>query len=331
MEMRLLGDTGVRASRFGLGTMTFGREADERTSRAIFNRCREAGINLFDCADIYASGGSETILGKLIRHCRDQVLITTKGYFPLGGIGTTAENPLAQGSSRRHLSRAVEASLSRLKTDRIDIYFLHRFDEFTPLEETLRTLDDLVTAGKILYIGVSNFAAWQVTKAQGICEREGFNRIRFLQPMYNLVKRQAEVELLPMAQAERLAVLSYSPLGAGLLTGKYSEGRNPCDGRLHRDRLYQIRYGEPQAQETARRFHDFCRKNRYAPATLAVAWVAHHPGVTAPIIGASHPDQLTPALAAERFQMTSDLYEAVSKLSPEPPPATDRNEEKARR
>jgi aryl-alcohol dehydrogenase-like predicted oxidoreductase len=193
MEYRLLGDTGLRVSALCMGTMTFGREADRGESAAMFGRCRDAGINLFDCANSYSGGEAERILGELIAGCRDEVILTTKVESKMGS------DLNARGASRRHIMLAVEASLKRLNTDRIDLYILHRFDELTPLEETLRALDDLAAQGKILYAGASNYAAWQVMKALGISAKEGLGAFKCIQPMYNLVKRQAEVEILPMA------------------------------------------------------------------------------------------------------------------------------------
>ncbi|HEX7551335.1 MAG TPA: aldo/keto reductase, partial [Candidatus Methylomirabilis sp.] len=210
MEYRLLGRTGVKISRLGLGTMAFGKEADEATATAMFRRCRDVGINCFDCANGYAGGRAEEILGRLIADCRNDIILSTKVGHHVG------QDVNAGGLSRRHLMEAVEGSLRRLKTDRIDLYFLHYFDSDTPLEETLRALDDLVRQGKVVYAGASNCAAWQIMKALGISGREGFARFLCVQPMYNLVKRQAEVEILPMAQAEQLGVITYSPLGAGL-------------------------------------------------------------------------------------------------------------------
>jgi len=226
MEYRFLGQTGLKVSQLCLGTMTFGGEADEAEAAAMFNYCREQGINFFDTANVYHQGRSEEILGRLIQDCREEVIIATKVYFPTG------EDVNARGSSRRHIFLALEASLRRLKTDYIDLYYLHRFDDFTALEESLRALDDLVRQGKIMYIGVSNFAAWQVAKALGLQALHNWAPLVCLQPMYNLVKRQAEVEILPLAQAEKLAVCPYSPLGGGLLTGKYSSSQKPASGRL---------------------------------------------------------------------------------------------------
>jgi aryl-alcohol dehydrogenase-like predicted oxidoreductase len=321
MRYSFLADTGVQVSPLALGTMTFGGAADAKTSRAIFDRCREVGINLFDCANVYENGLSEEILGDLVADCRDELLVTSKAFFPIG------EDPNAQGASRRHLRQAVEGSLGRLHTDRIDLYFIHRFDGKTGLEETLRALDDLVSEGKILYTAASNFAAWQVEKALGISALRGFVRFKALQPMYNLVKRQAEVEILPMAEAENLAVFPYSPLGGGLLTGKYAGKNRPAGGRLVESEMYQIRYRD--TYDTAERFAEFARERGWEPAALAVAWVGSHPAVTAPLIGARNLEQLEGSLAALEIDLTPELRAEISALSPEPPPATDRNDERS--
>jgi len=319
MEYRFLGKTGVRVSKLGLGTMTFGREADRAASAALFARCREAGVNLFDCANVYAEGASEEILGGLVASCRDEVVLCTKAYFPMG------KDPNARGTSRYHLVRAVEASLRRLGTDRIDLFYLHRFDDVTCLEESLRGVEHLVQSGKILYPAVSNFAAWQAVRALGIAERLGFAPLVAVQPMYNLVKRQAESEILPMAAAENIAVIPYSPLGGGLLTGRYLE---PAEGgRLRVNKMYATRYSEAAYHEVAARFCELARREGVDPATLAVAWVAAHPSVTAPLIGARSVQQLESSLAAAEYTLSSELYREITALSSAPALATDRNEE----
>jgi aryl-alcohol dehydrogenase-like predicted oxidoreductase len=323
VDYKLLGKTGVKVSALCFGVMSFGGDADEQTSAAMFERCREAGINFFDCANVYAGGRSEEILGKLIATCRDEVVITSKVY------GETGPDINAHGASRRHMRAAVEASLKRLNTDYIDIYFLHHFDEETPIEETLRGLDDLVRAGKILYPAASNFAAWQVAKALGVSAAAGWVRFECLQPMYNLTKRQAEVELLPMAQSEQLGVITYSPLGGGLLSGKYGATRRPEQGRLVENQMYQVRYGGASYYDVAEHFTNFARERDFDPASLAVAWVAGHPAVTAPIIGARNLGQLEGSLKSLDIKMTPELRAEISALSPEPPLATDRSEERA--
>ena len=319
-KYRYLGTTGVSVSPLCLGTMTFGREADEAMSGSIYRASREAGINFFDCANVYSLGKAESILGRLVESERDDVVITTK----VGG--KWGDDPNARGCSRRHIIRSVEGSLRRLRTDYIDVYFLHHFDPHARLEEAIGALDHLIRAGKIRYAGVSNFAAWQVMKSLGIEDARGWNRVQCLQPMYSLAKRQAEVEILPLAESEKLGVITYSPLGGGLLTGKYHGEAASEDGRLRVSEVYGKRYAGEANEDLARRFSEFARSGGYAPASLAVAWVAHHPVVTAPIIGARNLEQLGESLGALDIEMSTGLYDQVSALSPSPPPATDRSE-----
>lgn len=306
-----------------MGTMSFGGIADENASKEMFKLCRDAGINFFDCANVYEKGRSEEVLGRLIKDCRDEVVITSKAYFQM------SPDVNAGGATRYHLVRAVEASLRRLDTDYIDLYFVHRFDDKTPIEETLSVLNDLVRQGKILYFGASNFAAWQVAKALGISNKLGWSRFECIQPMYNLVKRQAEVEILPMAESEQVGVISYSPLGGGLLSGKYGKGQSPDSGRLVENKMYMVRYADEWMYDVAERFTAFAKDEDYDPVSLAVAWVGAHPGITAPIIGARNPEQLKASIAAMDLDMTDELYQRISDLSFSPPPATDRNEEKS--
>jgi aryl-alcohol dehydrogenase-like predicted oxidoreductase len=319
--MKLLGHTGVKVSRVALGAMSFGGDADDATAAAIWRAARDAGVNLFDTADVYNDGRSEQMLGRLMREDRDQIVVASKVYFPTG----KGDND--RGASRYHLVRAVEASLRRLATDRIDLYYLHRFDDVTALDETLRGLEDLVRAGKILYPACSNFAAWQVAHALGIQRLHGWAPLVAIQPMYNLVKRQAEVEILPMAHSLGLAVIPYSPTGGGLLTGKYGPDRRPDLGRLIDTRMYAVRYSDPRYLTTAAQFTALAAELGHAPATLAVAWVASHPGVTSVLIGGRNPEQLAPTLAAAQLVLDEPTRARISALSPEPPPATDRNEE----
>ena len=319
MEYRPLGQTGVRVSRLCLGTMSFGGDADEAEAGKMYAACREAGINFFDCADQYNKGRSEEILGALMRGHRDEVVIATKCFNPTGN------NVNARGASRRHVSRAVEASLKRLGTDRVELLFLHHHDALTPIEEQMRALEDLVRAGKVLYPAVSNYAAWQTQAALAVQERHGWARLQAIQPMYNLVKRQAEVELLPMAAANGLAVMPYSPAGGGLLSGKYQD--KAAQGRLVTNKMYTQRYGEPWMHEVAARFSNFCKEKGLHPMSAAVAWVAAHPAVTAPIIGGRSLAQLQASLDALKIDMTPALREEIGALSRRPPPATDRSEE----
>ena len=322
MRYKLLGKTGVEVSELCMGTMAFGGDADKKESAKMFNRCREAGINIFDCANVYEKGRSEKILGELIADSRDELIITSKVYFPMG------EDMNARGGSRKHIMAALHNSLKRLNTDFIDIYFLHRFDDCTPLEETLRALEDLVTSGKVLYLGASNYAAWQVAKGLGISNKNGWSRFECIQPMYNLVKRQAEVEILPMAISENISVFSYSPLGGGLLTGKYAGGQRPKTSRLVKNKMYAERYRDPSLFQTAEALQVLAEEEGFSPISLALAWVNSHPAITAPIIGGRNAEQLKPSLGSVNIKMTDELRNRISELSPEPPPATDRNEEK---
>jgi len=320
MKYNYLGSTGIQVSCLCMGTMTFGREADKAESKAIFNQCRDAGINFFDCANVYSQGRAERILGGLISDCRHELIVTSK----FGGAFD--DDPNNKGGSRRNLMASLEASLQRLNTDYLDIYFLHHFDPQTPLEETLRALHDVVAQGKVRYTGVSNFAAWQIAKALGICALNSLAPIHCVQPMYNLVKRQAEVEILPLAESEKLAVVSYNPLGGGVLTGKYGRDRRSEQGRLTADDMYQKRYGEQWMYETAANFAQLAAENGFHPAALAVAWAARHPAVTAPIIGARSVEQLKASLQAADVELSPELYDAVCRLTPPPQPATDRSE-----
>lgn len=322
MQYATLGRTALKVSRLCLGTMTFGREADEETSARLFRRSREAGINFFDCANLYSQGRAEEILGRLLRGGRDELVITSKVGMPVG------DGPTQRGLSRRHILRQVEASLRRLGTDRLDVYFCHCDDPAVPLEDVLRTMDDLVRQGKVRYVGVSNWTAWRTARALGAAERLDLAPIRVLQPMYSLVKRAAEIEILPMARAEGLGVISYSPLGGGLLTGKYAAGRGARDGRLKINKMYAARYAARVYHDVAVRFVAYARRAGVHPATLAVAWVKAHPAITAPIIGARNLEQLTPALAAATYRMSARQYREISALAAPVPLATDRDEER---
>jgi aryl-alcohol dehydrogenase-like predicted oxidoreductase len=321
MEYRTLGKTGIQVSSLCFGAMPFGSIADEETSLAMFNRAREVGINFFDSADVYAGGRSEEILGKCIADCRNEVVVTSKFCLPMGkGVNS-------RGMSRRHMMLSVEGSLKRLNTDRIDVYFVHHFDSTTAIEETLRGLDDLQKQGKILYPAVSNWAAWQIAKALGISSKESLARFECIQPMYNLVKRQSEVEILPLAQSEQVGVITYSPLAAGLLSGKYHKSVKPTEGRFIDHQGTQDRYAEQLYSDVAERFINYAAEQGEHPASLAVAWIMANPAVTAPIIGARNMEQLQPLLASLDVSMSPERRQEISAMSITPPPATDRSEE----
>src|SRR5262245_43308861 len=319
MKYRVLGRTGVQVSQLCFGTMSFGGDADERTAGAMYRACREAGINFFDTADQYNKGRSEEILGELVRGERDQLVLATKCFNPMG----TDVN--MRGASRRYVIRAVDASLKRLGTDRVEILYLHHYDALTPLDAHLRALEDVVRSGKVLYPAVSNYAAWQTQSALGIQERHGWTPLVAIQPMYSLVKRQAEVELLPMAAANSLSVFPYSPAGGGLLSGKYLD--KGATGRFTTNKMYETRYGDSWVHETAAKFTAFCKQRGFHPMSAAVAWVGAHPAITAPIIGARSVEQLKASLDSVNVPMSAELRAEISALSRTPPPATDRSEE----
>lgn len=289
------------------GAMQFGTTADDRAAAAMVEACLDAGVRDFDTAHGYGGGASEQMLGQLLRGV-DRVRIATKvGYS--GGAG------------RANLTTQLSDSLERIGLP-VDLLYLHRFDHGTPLEETVATLVEAKAQGRVRRIGVSNFAAWQVMKAQALAAAMG-SRIDAIQPMYSAVKRQAEVELLPMAMDQGLAVYSYSPLGAGLLSGKYAAGGQ---GRLTTDARYARRYaGVPAGVDAA--FAALAAEAGLHPVTLAVAWVMAHPARPVPIVSARDAEQLAPALAAARVRLDAELYAAVAGLVPAPAPATDRSEE----
>jgi aryl-alcohol dehydrogenase-like predicted oxidoreductase len=323
MEYRLLGGTGVKVSALCFGTMTFGGDADEATSAALFGRCRDAGINFFDTADTYTHGRSEEILGRLMADCRDELIVATKFANPI-----REGDPNAGGGSRRHIREAVEASLRRLNTDRIDLYYMHFPDPDTPPDETLRALDDLVHQGKVLYLGASNVAAWQLATALGISAREGLARFQCLQPMYSLLKRQAEVELLPLARHEGIAVCPYNAMAGGMLSGKYG-GARPAQGRLIENPRYGARYGQDWMPGAVERFVAHARARDAHPVSLAVAWVRSHPAITAPLVGARTVAQLEDALRSLEIRLTPGEWAEIAALVPHPGVATDRTEDLA--
>jgi aryl-alcohol dehydrogenase-like predicted oxidoreductase len=292
--------------------MQFGGKADGAQSRAMFDTCRAAGITHFDTARVYTGGASEELLGQFVKEGREGLFIASKfGH----GDGASAANMRAQ----------FDATRAALGLDVVDLYYLHMFDPDTDLRETMESFAQLKAKGRIRYIGLSNFAAWQVMKAVSVA-REFDLAIDALQPMYNLVKRQAEVEILPMCADQDIAVAAYSPLGGGLLTGKYSAGGA---GRLSEDTRYAARYGQDWMQDTARGLAEVAAEIGADPATLAVAWVARHETAPMPIISGRTAEQLAPSLAALAFDMDNALYARLSALSPTPPPPTDRIEEQA--
>lgn len=321
MQYTFLGNTGVKVSELCMGTMTFGGEADERESKHMFHQCRDAGINFFDCANKYSEGEAEKIMGQCIKNCRDEIVLTTKGSSRMGdGVNDV-------GGSRKHLMLELEKSLQRLKTDYIDIYFLHYFDPDVSMHSSLRFLDDIVRQGKAIYIGVSNWAAWQIMKALHLSTLNNFQAVDCIQPMYSLIKRQAEVEIFPMAADQQLGVITYSPVGAGVLTGKYSDLDANESARLKDKDYYNKRYRSQYYFDIAERFKDLAEKLGIEPAPLAIAWAKSHPVVTASIIGARNREQLHVNLQASDIEITQELRHEIASLSFSPAPAHDRLEE----
>ncbi len=302
--------SGAPLSRLTFGTMQFGGTADAAASRAMYDMARAAGVNHFDTAVGYTGGEAEKLLGPMIAPEAEEVYLATKvGYS--GGSGTA------------NLHAQFDRARRQLGANAVDLLYLHRFDPDTSLEETFTVMASLQAKGLIRHIGISNFSAWQAMKAQAVCATLG-TRIDVIQPMYNLVKRQAEVEILPMAADQDMQVCAYSPLGGGLLTGKYATGGT---GRLTEDERYAARYGPAWMHDSATALTALAAELRVDAATLAVAWVAANPAKVSPIISARSAAQLEPSLAAESFDISPALYARISALSPTPAPATDRLEE----
>lgn len=308
--IKLETQSGAPISKLGFGAMQFGRTADDGAARDMVDACVAAGINHFDTAFAYNDGASERMLGKLLAPFADKVVLATKA---------ASDRPATQ----LNLRTALDQSRQRMGVDCIDVYYLHRFDFETPLQETFGALAKMQADGAIRHIGVSNFAAWQMMKAQAVCAWFG-TRIDVFQPMYNLVKRQAEAEILPACQDQEIAVCPYSPLGGGLLTGKYN---GDATGRLTDDKLYASRYGQTWMHQTANDLGRLAKSVDTDCATLAVAWVIRHHAVSSALISARSVAQLQPSLDAMRYELAADLYARISSLSAAPAPATDRTEQ----
>ncbi|MGC8626791.1 MAG: aldo/keto reductase [Acidimicrobiales bacterium] len=322
MEYRQLGRSGLRVSALSLGTMTFGGlggfskvgTTDVAEARRVLDRCIEAGVNLVDTADIYSDGASEEIVGEIVRGRRRDLLIATKCRFP------TEPGANGAGSSRHHITRSVEASLSRLGTDYIDLYQLHGWDGQTPLEETMASLDSLVKAGKVRYIGCSNYSAWHMMKALGVSERLGLERFSSQQIYWSLLGRDAEVELVPAALDQGLGTLVWSPLAGGLLTGKYRRGSKPSEGRHLTDWDEPPIYDEAKAYDVIDAVVEVAKTHGVAPAQVALAWLLARPGVTSVIVGARNEEQISGTLPAADLKLSADEMNQLSKLSASPLP-----------
>jgi len=303
MQYQRLGRSGLVVSRVCMGTMTFGREADEEMSFRLMDAYWEAGGNVLDTADAYSTGVSEQIVGRWIkdRGVRDRVVLATKVY------GTMGPGPNDGGLSRIHIQQAVEASLRRLQTDVIDLYQIHRWDFESEPEETLRALDDLVRQGKVRYVGCSNLKGWQLQRFLDLADLRGWPRFVSIQPIYNAINRSIEAEVLEVCEAEGLGVIPYNPLAGGMLTGKYlgADGL-PQGARLEAFKQYHDRYYTAQALDLVARFVEAARDRGVTPAQLAVAWVLAEPRVTAPILGARNLEQLNDTLGGLDIQLTPE-------------------------
>ncbi len=302
MPLRLFGHTGLRVSALCLGTMTFGEArawgADKSTSRAVFERFVERGGNFVDTANNYMNGASEEFLGEFITGRRDQFVIGTKYSLTLH-----PDDPNGGGNHRKSLVRNLEASLRRLRTDYVDVYWLHAWDFLTPVEEIMRALDDVVRAGKVLYLGISDAPAWIIAQANAIAHERGWTAFAGLQPEYNLLQRDAERDLLPMARAFDMTITPWSPLANGLLTGKYNDRAN-ADGRLTTGRS-RNRVTE-RGLAIAEAVRNVAAELGHTPAQIALAWLLHQPGSVIPLIGARHVDQLEDNLGCLDIRFTDD-------------------------
>jgi aryl-alcohol dehydrogenase (NADP+) len=299
--------------------MTFGIQCDEPASHAILDTAFEAGITFLDTADVYPLGGgldttglTEEIVGRWMRGRRDEVVIATKCHGPTG------PQPWARGTSRKHVLDAIDASLRRLGTDHVDLYQVHGYDADTPLDETLDALDTVVRSGRARYVGVSNWLAFRVARALGRSEALHLSRIDSVQPRYNLLFRQPERDLLDLCREEGVGVIPYNPLAGGLLTGKHSGPEPEAGSRFTVGRaggMYQARYWHEREHATVAALRPLAAEAGMSMATLAVAWVLANPSVTAPIIGASRPDQLADNVAALDVTLDDDLRRALDDLT----------------
>lgn len=303
MEQRQLGTTGTRVSELCLGTMTFGREADERTSKAIVDRFLDAGGTFVDTANVYSQGASEEITGRALGKRRSEVVLATKVRFPMGDGANDV------GLSRRNIRLQVEASLRRLGTEWIDLYQVHCWDARTPLEETLSALNDLVHEGKVRYLGASNFAGWHLAKALGLAAAHGWEPFVCLQPEYSLVTRDADRELLPLCRSEGLGVIPWSPLAGGVLTGKYTKDAEFPEGtrgaEIENPIMFTYRLDD-RAWKVVDAVSDVAAKTGRSNAQIALNWVANTEGITAPIIGARNLTQLEDNLDAVGWQLDEE-------------------------
>ena len=300
MQWVNLGQTGLKVSRLCLGTMTYGSKKwrpwvlEEEEARPFFRKAIEAGVNFFDTADMYSVGVSETILGHALGEYtrRDDAIIATKVFYPMGpGLND-------RGLSRKHIMQAIDASLRRLSTEYIDLYQIHRFDPETPIEETLEALHDVVKSGKALYIGASSMFAWQFAKMLDIAERRGWTKFVTMQNHYNLVYREEEREMIPLCIDRGIGVIPWSPLARGFLAGNRTRQQPGTTERAQTDEFAHQMYYTDSDFDVVDRVVELAKRRNVTPAQIALAWILHKPGVTAPIIGASKMEQFEQSLAA---------------------------------
>jgi len=317
MEHLQLGDSGLRVSKLCLGTMTFGGQCDDAESFAICDAAAAAGITFIDTADMYpntgeAAGRTEEILGRWLAGRREDFIVATKGFAPVG------PNPWNRGNSAKHLIEALEGSLRRLDTDYVDLYQLHFDDTSVPLEETLQTLDDLVRAGKVRYLGCSNFRSWRLAKALGLSDLLRTRRFVSVQPRYNLLHREIERDLLPLCAEEGLGVIPYNPLAGGFLSGKHAPADRADGTRFGGgdagDR-YRERYWHDREFDMVETLRPIAAAAGISLAQLAIGWTLKNPGVTAPIVGATKPEQLGAALEAVDTPLDDDLVAELDELT----------------
>jgi aryl-alcohol dehydrogenase-like predicted oxidoreductase len=312
MDYVNLGRSGVKVSRLCLGTMMFGGATDEAESARIIHRALDLGLNFLDTANMYNAGESEVVTGRAIRDRRDSVVLATKVKNPMG------EGPNDQGLSRPHIMRECERSLKRLGTDYIDVYYLHAPDWSTPLEESLRAVTDLVRQGKVRYVACSNHYAYQVALMLGMAEAKHLERMACVQPLYNLVNRDAEVELLPLCREQGIGVVVYSPLARGVLTGKYRPGAAPPEGsRAARgDRRIQQTELREESYQVAQALGPLAERHGCTVAQYALAWTLANPIVTSAIIGPRTMEQFETSLPALDLKLTAEDEDAVDELVP---------------
>jgi aryl-alcohol dehydrogenase-like predicted oxidoreductase len=311
MQIRNLGGSGLRVSAVGLGCNNFGQRTDLEASRKVIHRALDLGITLFDTADIYAGmGGSETVLGAVLGDRRKDIVLATKYSKPMATDGTK------QGASRRYIMTAVEASLKRLKTDYIDLYQQHDYDPSTPIDETLRALDDLIRQGKVRYIGNSNFPAWRIAEAECVARAMNVNRFISCQDEYSLVVREIEKNLLPCAQEYKLGLLPYFPLASGLLTGKYKRGQAaPDDTRFAKAPMLRDRYVTPRNEGIVEKLHAFAQARGRTMLELAFSWLAARPQVTSVIAGATRVEQIEQNVKAISWALTAEEMKQIDEVT----------------